>query len=692
MAAAAVGNNRHIPFAQHPNNISEVMAIAQSIQQMVRKAPPEFWSLSLNEELTEHYIQWKGKMLERSVYPVFSALEDHEKIKTFLCPLTLGFITYPVRDAKGIFFEKKDIERYLDNCKEEHIEDFRTHPFRMGILTKSNLRPAPEYYSALMDKLKEVLAEELIGDEGQGNLEPSINAQNAILDRAMNPTQLMEQYIKETPPEGWSISSLMKILEGARDTLAQKLQGTLEEQKNVASMIIEPSERYYFLHDIALLYIELKDIGNAKAMLSSAVEAATSISDKVKKCHALKVLAGTYSKIEENELAVNLLMEASNTDDWAASQDINKEIVRLFIKLGKLDEAEKIVQKISRPLYRCQALLKISAAYIAVKNDFFKRTLEEAEMLARGLGSSISNGGELHLWNEIICTYLMLNDLNGAKEIAKEFYEDKVLYQIIKCCIKVKKLDLAAWLIYQLPEVDSFILEKLAEAYTELGDLVNTQKILKKLEEMAEQTQGLHKSSILERIVTGYIKINQLDEAKRIANQIESEEPKRSSFQKISLAYLELESADVIHINEAGKNARGLFFYKKVAALKKAALAYIRLNRMDDAQNILRELEEDAEKLTIEEIPPNLRQYFKVQKLKTDLSKEIVSLHLAFKNFDRAIEVADSIPDVKIKSIALKEIIDSMLISILKIDESLRANNVFEEERRLVTLNALREN
>src|SRR5690606_23284925 len=77
-------------------------------------------------------------------------------------------IVFPVKDKNNVVFEKQEIETHLDNCHNNEISNYRTHPLRLGRLKKSDLEFYPAYWDKVIKTLKEVLTEELIETTHEG--------------------------------------------------------------------------------------------------------------------------------------------------------------------------------------------------------------------------------------------------------------------------------------------------------------------------------------------------------------------------------------------------------------------------------------------------------------------------------------------------------------------------------------------
>ncbi|MGD2169487.1 MAG: hypothetical protein PVI40_04525 [Chlamydiota bacterium] len=675
MAAAAVGNNRHIPFAQHPNNIlDQVIAIAKSVQQLVRKASPEFWSLPLNVESTEQYYQWKGGMMQRDVYPIISEdIEEHEKLKPFLCPITIGVITHPVRDENGILFEKEIIESHLDDCQKKGIQDEVTHPLRIGVLTKESLKYDPLYHGSLIKALKEALASTTLTSN-----------QREILDRAINPVQLMQQYVKETPPEGWSVSLVMRVLENMRNTLMNEAARLLEKEERTVDAISDASLKYPYLYEIALARIQWNDYEGSLNMLNKVLEVAKAIKNPRGKCDAFKEIAAGYIELGNKRGARKALEWAQNaayemvdgTNYFCPRSDFLEKIVELLIKLEDLDEAKTVAATIFDPAYKSLAYSNIALAYIKLgKKGSAQMLLQEAmEVMNKSPADYLYS--YKHWKEKIIRAHLLLNGLEKAKEISREIGNYR---EIVMVYIERGELETAKEIAYKFinPQDKSdkyFLLTKIAEAYYQQGNLTEAKKILNEAKKEAVKLPGgtykdTFNDEIFNLIASGYIQINELDEAKRVVSLIKDEGSRSFLLDKIALVHME-NPHDIQTLKESETSARNGLPHNKITVLKKIALAYLRLNRLDYAQDILKELEKIAtDPLEI---------------------KEVVSLHIAFNDFDSATKAANATSIEKIRRIAYEEIINVIHNSILKMGKVVSTNRISREERRFVTLNTLR--
>ncbi|MGD2169488.1 MAG: hypothetical protein PVI40_04530 [Chlamydiota bacterium] len=165
--ASAVGNNGFKPLTSIQANILDLVTdTVRLVQKYMEETPPEHWAIPLEAGLeaiclSEHYIQWVCAVMKSDVYPILSDLKDHEKIKPFLCPITLDLISYPVQDKQGTFFENSAIQERFDQCDGCHII-VRT-PYRKGVLTKDELKYAPEYYHRVIAVFRNVLVDAIQG-------------------------------------------------------------------------------------------------------------------------------------------------------------------------------------------------------------------------------------------------------------------------------------------------------------------------------------------------------------------------------------------------------------------------------------------------------------------------------------------------------------------------------------------------
>ncbi|MGD2169403.1 MAG: hypothetical protein PVI40_04090 [Chlamydiota bacterium] len=120
--------------------------------------------------LSPRYAQWKAAAMKDNVYPIFQkSLEDDERIREFMCPLSLDLIHCPVRaENDQTVFEKQQIEIYLDQCKERGINDNRTHPLLARRIRKKDLKFYPDYHKVLLDRINEILKDDLFNAAREG--------------------------------------------------------------------------------------------------------------------------------------------------------------------------------------------------------------------------------------------------------------------------------------------------------------------------------------------------------------------------------------------------------------------------------------------------------------------------------------------------------------------------------------------
>ncbi len=315
------------------------------------------------------------------------------------------------------------------------------------------------------------------------------------------------------------------------DLYLDKLSGILSKNENLkrvrkflsqidklTASIEDPDDRIYFLAQIAKRYIQIHDLNKAEELLQKAENIAYANEDAYGKMDNLIQIANKYTRLQKLDHSECLLKDAEKLnvkiEDSFDRNFILPSLVKGYVKTGNFLAAERVIFLIDNPLTKVKNLILIGNKI----PDKIKENLVKSQEIASDIKDLREQVEALVL---IAREYLKIQDLNltqsclsKAWDVLKDVQDEKHAYKKAQSVVAIAKV------------------------YIEMGKFDPVTDLLIEAEQNAWLIDSTSNGKILYNIVKGYLKIQNIQEAERIASMIEYDLYQTLSSKRIIEEYL----------------------------------------------------------------------------------------------------------------------------------------------------------